>query len=233
MLDVGITSKQFAGRSVLRDVAFSVARGEVVGLLGPSGIGKSTLLRILLGLDAAFTGRVRRDYRKVGVVFQEPRLLPWLTAAENIRLVVTDAANPPDIEGLLDTVQLGGAGKLRPGQLSLGMARRVALARALAVSPDLLLLDEPFASLDTRTGAALAATVAQWARETGATVILATHDLAPVMQWRARLLILTGTPATLHADVPAPGAGDAAQRAKLMAEFVFLAADRKEDGVAA
>jgi ABC-type nitrate/sulfonate/bicarbonate transport system ATPase subunit len=234
MLEVGIIRKQFGGRIVLRDVAFSVARGEAVGLLGPSGIGKSTLLRILLGLDVAFEGRVRRDYRKAGVVFQEPRLLPWLTVAENVRLVVTEGTKQPDIDGLLDTVHLGGAGALRPGQLSLGMARRVALARALAVSPDLLVLDEPFASLDARLGAALADSMARWARQTGAAVVLATHDLAQVMQLVSRLLILTGTPATLQADVPVSSGSEAAQHAKLVADFGFLGAQNGgADGVAA
>lgn len=219
---------------MLQDVAFSLARGEIVGLLGPSGAGKTTLLRLLLGLDDGFEGRVRGDYRKAGVMFQEPRLLPWLTVAENIRLVVTDGAKPPDIDGLLDTVQLGGAGGLRPGQLSVGMARRVALARALAVSPDLLVLDEPFASLDARLGAALAGAVARWAREAGAAVVLATHDLAQVMQWAARLLILEGVPATLRADVPVAVGGEAALYARLVAEYGFLGADSGgADGVAA
>ena len=229
MLEVGIICKRFAGRIVLRDVAFSLARAEVVGLLGPSGVGKTTLLRVALGLDAAFEGHVRRDgCRTVGVVFQEPRLLPWLTVAENIRLVVPDGATQPDIDGLLDIVQLGGAAALRPGQLSLGMARRVALARALVVSPDLLVLDEPFASLDARLGAALADGVTRWARGAEAAVILATHDLAQVMQCASRLLILTGTPATLHADVPVPSGGDAGLYARLVAEFEFLGADIAE-----
>ncbi|WP_428490790.1 ATP-binding cassette domain-containing protein [Rhodopila sp.] len=222
MLEVDIIRKQSAGRIVLRDVAFSIRRGEVVALLGPSGAGKTTLLRLLLGLDDGYEGRVRRDWRSVGVVFQEPRLLPWLTVAENIRLVVPDGAKPPDIDGLLDSVRLGGAGALRPGQLSVGMARRVALARALAVAPDLLVLDEPFASLDARLGAALADWLAGWARDTGAAVIAATHDLAQVMRAASRLLILDGVPATLHADVTVPDGGDAALHARLVGQFGFL-----------
>ncbi len=195
-------------------------------MLGPSGAGKSTMLRILLGLDKAYEGHVHHDFRRVGVVFQEPRLLPWLTVEENIRLVVTDDMDQPDIGFLLDTVHLGHAAALRPRQLSLGMARRVALARALAISPGLLVLDEPFASLDARLGAGLAESVARWAHTTGAAVIVATHDLAQAMERVSRLLILSGVPARLCADRRVPVAGDKALYAKLLAEFAFLRADK-------
>nr|WP_294523284.1 ATP-binding cassette domain-containing protein [uncultured Rhodopila sp.] len=232
MLEVRIDRKTYvsesgAERTVLSDVHFSVAAGEVVGLLGPSGAGKSTMLRILLGLDTDYEGHVRHDFRRVGVVFQEPRLLPWLTVEDNIRLVVTDDMQQPDIGFLLQTVQLGHAAALRPRQLSLGMARRVALARALAISPELLVLDEPFASLDARLGAGLAESVARWARSTGAAVIVATHDLAQAMERVSRLLILSGVPARLCADRPVPAAGDRALYAKLLAEFAFLCADKR------
>jgi NitT/TauT family transport system ATP-binding protein len=132
----------------------------------------------------------------------------------------------PDIGSLLETVQLGHAGGLRPQQLSLGMARRVALARALAISPDLLVLDEPFASLDMRLGAALAEGVAGWARRTGAAVVLATHDLAQALERVSRLLILAGGPATLCADVPVNG--DPALYARLVTDFAFLCATKAE-----
>lgn len=231
MLEVCIDRKAYVSdsgveRTILSDVRFSLAPGEVAGLLGPSGAGKSTMLRILLGLDTAYEGHVRHDFRRVGVVFQEPRLLPWMTVEENIRLVVTDDMQPPDIGLLLQTVQLGHAAALRPRQLSLGMARRVALARALAISPDLLVLDEPFASLDARLGAGLAESVTGWARSTGAAVIVATHDLAQAIQRVSRLLILSGLPATLCADRLVPVAGDKALYAKLLAEFAFLCADK-------
>jgi ABC-type nitrate/sulfonate/bicarbonate transport system ATPase subunit len=230
VLEVSIRRKAFVSdtemeRTVLRDVTFCIVPGEIVGLLGPSGAGKSTLLRIMLGLDGAFEGQVRRDYRRVGVVFQEPRLLPWLTVEENIRLVVTADMPSPDIAALLNMVELGNAGALRPQQLSLGMARRVALARALAISPELLMLDEPFASLDVRLGAALAQAVAQWARASGATVIMATHDLAQALERVSRLLILAGSPATLHGDIMVPAGGAPALLTKLLSEFAFLRSD--------
>jgi NitT/TauT family transport system ATP-binding protein len=233
MLDVRIDRKTYltelgVERIILKDIAFSVVRGEIVGVLGASGAGKSTMLRILLGLDEAFEGHVRRDCQRIGVVFQEPRLLPWLTVAENIRLVVTSDMPQPDIDALLATVRLPHVSGLRPRQLSLGMARRVALARALAISPELLVLDEPFASLDARLGAGLAEGVASWARQTGAAVVLATHDLAQALERVSRLLILAEAPATLCADVPVPTGGHAALYAQLIHDFAFLRADSSQ-----
>lgn len=225
MLDVHIARKRFDAvpdRIVLRDIAFSIAPGEVIALLGPSGIGKSTLLRILLGLDSVFEGQVRRSCRRMSVAFQEPRLLPWLTVADNIRVVMPTGARRPDIAGLLRTVQLGDVGALRPRQLSLGMARRVALARALAIEPDVLVLDEPFASLDAQLAAGLFASIAQWARSTGATVLAATHDLSQALNHVSRLLILSGVPASLCADVAVSANDTACLQASLLAQFPFL-----------
>jgi ABC-type nitrate/sulfonate/bicarbonate transport system ATPase subunit len=231
MFEVRIDRKIFAStngtqRQVLRDIHFSIAHGEVIALLGASGIGKSTTLRILLGLDQAFDGQIRHDRGRAGVMFQEPRLLPWLTVAENLRLVVTDAMPRPDITALLEMVRLPNAGALYPRQLSLGMARRAALARALAVSPEVLVLDEPFASLDAQLAAALADVVERWTRETGAAVLLATHDLVQALQLASRVLVLAGMPATLAADVAVPAGCDVATRtalhAKLVGEFSFF-----------
>lgn len=229
MLEVRIARKGFAGKDILRDVAFSVTAGEIVGLLGPSGIGKSTLLRILLGLDAAFDGTVRRGFRHAGTVFQEPRLLPWLTVAENIRLVVPPDLPAPDVGALLDLVQLGPIAAMHPSQLSLGMARRVALARALAVGPDLLVLDEPFASLDARLAATLFDAVTRWAASTGATVLLATHDLPQALDRVSRLLVVAGAPATLHADESVPPGSNGKLLAALVTRFPFLGASAPEN----
>ena len=230
MLDVRIARKDFLApggprRTVLRDVAFAVGKGEVVGLLGPSGTGKSTTLRIVLKLDGAFEGTIRRDAQRVGVMFQEPRLLPWLTVGDNLRLVVADGMPTPDIGALLDEVRLPNAEALFPRQLSLGMARRASLARALAVSPDLLVLDEPFASLDAQLAASLGVVIADWARRTGGAVLLATHDLAQTLQFASRLLILSGQPASLAADLPVRAGDDAARAAlhgSIVATFGFL-----------
>ena len=239
MFEVRIDRKVFVApdgtrRHVLHDIHIAIAAGEVIALLGPSGIGKSTALRILLGLDPAFDGAVQHRAWRIGVVFQEPRLLPWLTVADNLRLVVTDTMPRPDIGALLEMVRLPNAGDLYPRQLSLGMARRAALARALVVSPELLVLDEPFASLDPQLAAALADVVGRWTRDTGAAVLLATHDLAQALQLASRVLVLAGTPATLAADVPVPTNSDAATRAMLQADlaarFPFFTPDTDADG---
>jgi ABC-type nitrate/sulfonate/bicarbonate transport system ATPase subunit len=228
MFDIRIDRKVFtaadgAQRHVLHNIAFSIARGEVIALLGPSGIGKSTTLRILLGLDDAFDGRIGHGGGRAGVMFQEPRLLPWLTVAQNLRLVVTDSMPQPDIPALLTMVRLPDAAGLYPRQLSLGMARRAALARALAVSPEVLVLDEPFASLDPQLTATLADVVERWTRQTGAAVLLATHDLTQALQLASRVLVLDGAPATLAADVAVPAGNDAtALHARLAERFKFL-----------
>jgi NitT/TauT family transport system ATP-binding protein len=232
LADMRIVSKSFVAadgvhRLILRDIGFTVSAGEVIALLGPSGTGKSTTLRILLGLDEAYEGHTRLAAKRVGVMFQEPRLLPWMDVAANIRVVVPAGQPMPDLAALLERVQLGGAASLLPRQLSLGMARRVALARALAVSPDLLVLDEPFASLDARMGAALAEVVARHAQDTASAVLMATHDLTQALQIATRVLVLAGRPATLAADIPVPREADSGAKAMLQArllrQFAFLA----------
>ena len=213
-------------RAVLRDVAFSAGAGELLALFAPSGTGKTTALRVTLGLDRDFVGEVRRPAGRVGAVFQEPRLMPWLTVAENLRLVMPEGSSEPDIAAILDAVGLPHAENLRPGALSLGMARRAALARALVVEPRLLVLDEPFASLDPLLAGQLSAIVARWARQHAAIVLMATHDLEQALSAADRILVLSGTPATLAADLAVPDRTNVfavtALRADLRARFAFL-----------
>lgn len=229
-LSVRIEGKGFRGpsgatRGVLRDVTFTAGPGEVLALFGPSGTGKTTTLRIVLGLDRDYSGSVRRPPGRVGAVFQEPLLLPWLTVADNVRLVARPGDPAPDVDALLDEVGLPGAGGRMPRELSLGMARRAALARALAVSPGLLVLDEPFASLDAGLGAQLARVVAGRARRAGTLVLLATHDLDQALGIASRVLVLSGHPATLAADLAVPHGELAGLREELHRRFPFLARD--------
>lgn len=213
----------------VRGLSLAFPPGTVTALLGPSGCGKSTALRILMGLDADFEGEVRHRPERLGVVFQEPRLLPWRTLEENLRVAARAAgiASPP-VEALLEQVGLGGWGARRPGELSLGMARRAALARALAVEPELLVLDEPFASLDAATAARLRELVAAVLAERRATAVLVTHALEDAVALADRVAVLTPRPATLRGvlDLPPRGAGPrdaAAVATALAARFPAMA----------
>src|SRR6202012_2757992 len=137
---------------VIRGLALRLRSGSFGALMGPSGCGKTTLLRIAAGLDSDFAGkRCVPQSQRLGIVFQEPRLLPWRTVEENIRLVVPSAGAPTDLGPLVSTLGLASHMSHYPGELSLGLARRVAIARAFAMRPTLLLLDEPFVSLDEAT----------------------------------------------------------------------------------
>jgi NitT/TauT family transport system ATP-binding protein len=225
VLEVAIEEKSFAAstgasRAVLRDVRFRAEAGEVAALLGPSGIGKSTVLAIVLGLDRNFQGTARLDCARVGVVFQEPRLLPWLTVADNLRLV-RPGLSLREIEALCAEVMLADVAQLRPAQLSLGMARRVALARALAVDPDALVLDEVFASLDRGLGDLLAGRLAERARARKMLMLASMHDLDRALAVADRVLVLDGAPATLAADMRV----EAGTREMLLARFPFLGSD--------
>ncbi len=217
-LHVDITSKAFGKLPILGHVKFSAGPGEVLALLAPSGTGKTTTFRVVLGLDADFAGKVDRPAGRIGAVFQEPRLLPWLDVSGNLRLVqpdLTDAA----IAELLGQAGLEDVAGMMPRSLSLGMARRVALARALAVGPSLLVMDEPFASLDPLLSGRLSRTIASHARQTGATLLMATHDLDQALAVADRVLMLGGrNPATLQADFFSRDIDAAALRAR----FPFL-----------
>lgn len=145
MIAVDVRAKRFGDACILRDLSFELGQGETLAITGPSGVGKTTLLRIVAGLDPEFEGRVQRPERRA-MVFQEPTLLPWRSARENIRLAAHVNAEAAD--RALAEVGLAGKENHFPAQLSLGQQRRLALARAFAAQPELLLMDEPFVSLD-------------------------------------------------------------------------------------
>jgi ABC-type nitrate/sulfonate/bicarbonate transport system ATPase subunit len=206
-LDVSIKHKSYRSASggqlqVLGELAFGLAHGEVAALVGPSGCGKTTLLRIIAGLDRDFEGSVALPaHGTLGMVFQEPRLLPWRTVEQNVRLAAPHAAGAV-LDTLFQTLGLGAHRDHYPGELSLGLARRVALARAFAVGPDLLLLDEPFVSLDDALAARLRDELADLVGRRPVTTLLVTHNIEEAIGLADRLLLLSASPARVVAEVP-------------------------------
>jgi NitT/TauT family transport system ATP-binding protein len=206
-LEVDIASKTFrsaAGEQhdVIAGVSFALDAGEVGVLVGPSGCGKSTMLRILAGLDHDFQGRVSRPTgARIGFVFQEPRLLPWRSVEENVRLVAP-LIDERKLSALLEILELKAHRNHFPGELSLGLARRVALARAFAVEPDFLILDEPLASLDVALAARLRDEIAMLMEGRSMIALLVTHDVDDAVRLGDRVILLSPRPARILADLP-------------------------------
>ena len=173
MLELKNVSLSYGDLRVLRDVSLRLDPGERIAVMGPSGCGKTSLLRVIAGLQSPDSGTVERTARRLSFVFQEPRLLPWLTAEENVRLVLPDAHQGEDAAAWLSRFGLGDAADKLPAELSGGMQQLVSLARALVCASDLLLLDEPFKALDATAKQNAIATVSDG---TDAAIILVTHD---------------------------------------------------------
>src|SRR5215471_4219745 len=205
-LEVAIKKKSYQRASggklyVLGEFALVLGNGEVGALVGPSGCGKTTLLRIIAGLDPDYEGTVQLpDHGKLGMVFQEPRLLPWRTLEQNVRLAAPGAGDQT-LDALFRSLGLEAHRHHYPGELSLGLARRVALARAFAVEPDLLLLDEPFVSLDDALAARLREELAELVNRRPVTTLLVTHNVDEAAGLADRLLLLSMGPARILADV--------------------------------
>lgn len=183
-----------------------VASGEVVALIGPSGVGKTTLLRMIGGLERRFTGQILIDgcapdmAPPPGFVFQDTRLLPWLSVAANLR-AVRPMMTPPEVDALLGRLGLAGQAGAYPRQLSGGMQRRLGLARAICVNPGLLLLDEPFVSLDRAAVQDLRAVALSVLRANRPTAVLVSHDPEDAAHLADRVVILGARPASIVADL--------------------------------
>lgn len=204
-LDVAIAARDRnagGGRlRVLEDLRLSLPAGAAGALVGPSGCGKTTLLRLIAGLDADYAGTIVRPADgRLGMVFQEPRLLPWRTVRDNIR-IAAPAATDAAIDALLIELGLAGHATQFPRALSLGLARRVALARALAVEPDLLLLDEPLVSLDAALAHELREKIAALIDTRGITTLIVTHDLREAIALADRVFLLSPRPARVVATL--------------------------------
>lgn len=202
-LHVDIRAKTFGAAPVLGPMTFDVPAGQRVALLGPSGIGKSTLLAVIAGTDAAFDGAVLRPPGRLAVVFQTPRLLPWRTLAENIA-IIPGSGGMERARDLLASVGLADAADQHPEKVSLGMQRRAALARALAVRPGMILMDEPLVSLDPATADEMQRHLSDAMDQTGATALFATHDRREALALADRVLELDGRPAILNRDRTVP-----------------------------
>lgn len=179
MLKLTDISHRYGDQPVLVQKNLILESGQRLAIMGPSGCGKTTLLRIALGLLEPIGGTVENTFRKTAVVFQEPRLLPWRTALENVNLVLGDGKNTLEAaRACLEQVQLSDAAGKYPRELSGGMQQRVAVARALAAEGDLLVLDEPFKAMDE----ALREQIIQLVAKTDAAILLVTHEESEAVQ---------------------------------------------------
>lgn len=210
-LKISIDEKRYVGSAapILSGFKVEIAPGSVTAILGPSGIGKSTLLRIIAGIDRDYSGHVTIDGQPAaeadppGFLFQDPRLLPWLTTLDNVRTAGTGVSTEKAMAAL-DKTGLSGQASLYSHQLSGGMQRRAALARALALNAGLLLLDEPFVSLDRTLVEEMYDLIASVATTDRPTMILVTHIVEDAARLADRVLVLSGTPTQIEANLALP-----------------------------
>ena len=213
-LDIEIIRKSYprpgqAPLEVLTDLHFKVEEGEFASVVGPSGCGKTTLLNLIGGLNSDVEGSVLvdgvapEDGPMTGHMFQTPRLMPWLTGRDNIRLVEKDAASTGQrVDELLAEMGLAEFADTYPAHLSGGMRRRVALARAFLNEPGLLLLDEPFLSLDAPVANHLRRVLLELCGRRSSTVLFVTHDLREALYLADRVLFMSGGPGSIVLDLP-------------------------------
>ena len=212
LLSVDIRKKTYPnGCCAIENLTFSAQPGEFIAVMGPSGSGKTTMLNLISGLDremegviAFESGQAERLNPRIGFMFQEPRLMPWLTVQQNLELVLAPLSQPHPgtaLNDLLALVGLHGCRDMFPSQLSGGMQRRVALLRAFIVEPALLLMDEPFQSLDAPIAQQLRILLQDLWQRTRPTVLFVTHSLREALSVADRILFLSTPPARVILDI--------------------------------
>jgi len=212
-------------------LSLEVAPGEFVCLIGASGCGKSTLLNLVAGLDTPTSGEISTGGQRVALMFQEPALFPWLTAARNVELAlraggVSKAERRRRAAGLLDVVHLGGFAGQRPHELSGGMRQRVALARALAQDAEVLLMDEPFGALDAMTRDLLHDELDRIRAERGLTVLFVTHNVREAARLGDRVIVLSSRPGRVIAEHEVPRRGPRRIDSPEVAQVAAILTDR-------
>ena len=199
-------SKAFDKLKVLHEASLHVGADEIVGIVGPSGSGKTTILKLITGILAPDSGTVTVAPGAVGYVFQEPRLLPWRTTLDNVAAPLRaqgrdKAAARAAAAQWLGRVELAGFERYHPAELSGGMAQRVSLARAFAIEPRILLMDEPFAGLDAELKESLMAILESIIRGRKTTVVYVTHELPEALRLADRIVELTPDRALRELDL--------------------------------
>lgn len=196
--------KKVEKKTVIEDLCLDIEAGEIVALVGPSGCGKTTLLHLLAGLSLPDGGSIRFSPQtpRIGMVFQSPRLLPWRTVLENLELAAAQGEVQAPLRPLLERVGLPECMHHYPGQLSMGMQRRVALVRAFSIQPDLLLMDEPLVSLDAPTARKIQGLFLEIWEARQPSVLWVTHDLREALALADRLVFVRSSPMRNIAAIP-------------------------------
>lgn len=196
MLDINIFNKEFNNIKILEDVNISISQGEFISIIGPSGCGKTTILNLISNLDKDFDGSINSSFKNLSFIFQDDRLVPWLTVKENL-LLVSHNKNLEKIIELLKIVNLEKYLDYYPGKLSGGMKRRISIIRAFINNPDLILMDEPFVSLDYPTAIDLKNEFLKLCKKFKPTVILVTHDISEAIHLSNKILFFKKEPAKI------------------------------------